>query len=104
MKEQTWHIDPEQIPNGHTLVYEFEVFHFSWELDNYGWIVLDENKYPYIATTSHGNFIVAPNDFIADKVLEYMKVIQETSKAREVYLAKMIELLNSIVDVSDEQL
>ena len=104
MTEYTWHINEDLIPKGHLIVYEFEIFHFAWELDNYGWVVLDENKYPYIATTSHGNFIVAPDDFIADKVLVYMEVIQKTSKANEVYLDKMIELLNSIADACDEQL
>lgn len=103
MKEQTWHIDSKQVPNNHIIVYEFKVYHFEWEMDGYAWVVLNEDKQPYIATTCHGEFKPVSYNFISENVIKCYQLIEGIETARKEYFDKVIDYLEESISTFKEE-
>jgi hypothetical protein len=62
-------------------IYEFPVMWSGWELDDKGWIALDDSGKPVIILTSHGAEYVASIDVLQEKIKRYKAVIEATEKA-----------------------
>lgn len=65
-------------------IYEFPVMWSGWELDNKGWVALDDNGKRVIVLTNHGVEYIASNDELHEKIKSYTATIEATEKALEI--------------------
>ena len=62
-------------------IYEFPVLWSGWELDDKGWVVLDDSGNRVIVLTNHGAEYVASISELQEKIKRYKAAIEETEKA-----------------------
>lgn len=62
-------------------IYEFPVLWSGWELDDKGWVALDDSGKPVIILTNHGTEYVAATDELQEHMKRYRAVIEATEKA-----------------------
>jgi hypothetical protein len=66
------------------VVFEFQLLHAGWELDDKGWIV-ERGKKRFIVLTNHGVTYVAKKNELKAKIKEYSKAIKQTEKALKLH-------------------
>lgn len=64
-------------------IYEFPVLHAGWEMDDKGWVAIDDNGRKVIILTNHGSECVASVEELREKIEKYKAVIEATEKAIE---------------------
>lgn len=62
-------------------IYEFPVMWSGWELDDKGWVALDDSGKKIIVLSNHGTEYVASIDDLHEKIRKYKTVIEATEKA-----------------------
>lgn len=64
-------------------IYEFPVMWAGWELDDKGWVALDDNGKKVIVLSNHGSEYIASIDELQEKIKRYKATIKVTEKAIE---------------------
>ncbi len=62
-------------------IYDFPVLHAGWEMDNKGWVALDESGQKVIILTNHGDEYIASVDELLKHIERYKAAIEATEKA-----------------------
>jgi|GEM_PF-6064754 len=62
-------------------IHEFPVMWAGWEMDDKGWVALDDSGQKVIVLSNHGAEYVASIDELREKIVRYKAVIDATEKA-----------------------
>ncbi len=71
-----------------TKIYEFPVLWAGWEMDDKGWVALDDSGKKLIVLSNHGDEYVASIDELHEKIKVYKATIEATEKALEMVCAQ----------------
>lgn len=64
-------------------IYEFPVLWSGWELDDKGWVALDDSGKAVIILTNHGTEYIASTEEVQENIKRYSLAIEATERAIE---------------------